>query len=277
MAGQRDTHSESSLPSTSSGFELESEPTTQTSHSLEAEIEDSLQLEKENIQDDEREGKKSCVENRDSVNTQFLSDPGLWPSVVSDSIKLTLVEMGPIYLTEKNLRFPLDLYKRCFSSQYYSRHLSNGEVIPRVWLVYSKSKNLVFCFPCKLFEGVSNPFLTGYNDWQHLAQATDRHEKSKSHISCTKLWVDLRKSLAKLTTTDSLHQQQINFEKERWKKVITIIIHCVKYFAQQNLAFRGAVDKLFEAHNGNFLKLIETVAQFNDVIADHLNRIKNKQ
>jgi len=140
--------------------------------------------------------------------------------------------------------------------------------------VYSKLKDCVFCFPCKLFKSFSSPFVEdGYNDWRHLTQFIERHEKSNSHICNTKSWIDLNKSISSKTTTDSFNEKLINMEKERWVSVLKIIIYTVKFLAGQNLSFRGKNTKLYEQQNGNFLKLIETIAKFNSTIADHLTRI----
>lgn len=50
------------------------------------------------------------------------------------------------------------------------------------------------------------------------------------------------------------------------------LVACVQFLAQQSLAFRGHSSKLYEKDNGNFLKLIEMLAKFDPVMADHLNR-----
>lgn len=208
-----------------------------------------------------------------SYKDDAYKDPSCWPSVLSDKIKLTLVELGPTQLTEADVNFPLNKDNRAFSSSYYKRKLSNGEIIPRVWLVYSKLKDCVFCFPCKIFKTFSSAFVEGYNDWRHLSQVTERHEKSQSHTFNTKSWIDLNKAVSSKTTTDSLNEQLINMEKDRWVSVLKIIIYTVKFLAGQNLSFRGKNSKLYDQQNGNFLKLIETIAKFNDTISDHITRI----
>ena len=63
-------------------------------------------------------------------------------------------------------------------------------------------------------------------------------------------------------------------EKDRWVSVLKIIIYVVKFLAGQNLSFRGENNKIYEQQNENFLKLIETIANFNDTISHHINRIR---
>ena len=47
----------------------------------------------------------------------------------------------------------------------------------------------------------------------------------------------------------------------------------MKYIAKHNLAFRGTHEKLYENSNGNFLGLIEMLAEFDSVIKEHVYRI----
>ena len=41
---------------------------------------------------------------------------------------------------------------RFLSLSLFSRKLPNGEIQPRPWLIFSKTKGTVFCAPCKLFK-----------------------------------------------------------------------------------------------------------------------------
>lgn len=97
------------------------------------------------------------------IPTFSKDDPGLWPEV----LKATLIQ----YLTEnpikqiKQYNFPRDSSGRKFSESYYERHLGNGEKYDREWLLYSVSKNAVYCFCCKLFESKhKNKFCEGVSD-----------------------------------------------------------------------------------------------------------------
>ena len=67
--------------------------------------------------------------------------------------------------------FPKDKNNRKFSAKYFIKKLQNGEKLSRNWLLYSMSKNSVFCYNCKLYLNATTsvPLVQdGFNNWQHL-------------------------------------------------------------------------------------------------------------
>ena len=72
--------------------------------------------------------------------------------------------------------------------------------------------------------------------------------------------------LSKNKTIDKNIQEQINKEKDHWKKVLLRIIVVVKNLGENNLAFWGKNEKIYEENNGNFLSLIEMIAKFDPVM-----------
>jgi hypothetical protein len=65
-------------------------------------------------------------------------------------------------------------------------------------------------------------------------------------------WVDLEMWLSKNKTIDKNVKEQINKEKDHWKKVLLRIIAVVKNLGKNNLAFRGNNEKIYQENNGNF-------------------------
>lgn len=176
----------------------------------------------------------------------------------------------------KHHDFPRDSSGRKFTEYYYERHLGNGEKYHREWLLYSVSKNAVYCFCCKLFESNhKNKFCEGINDWQHLALYCSRHEKSSAHFTNYKKWTDLSQSLKNKTTIDSIQQKLLEVEKQRWYDVLKRIIYVVKFLSTQNMAFRGQSQKLYDRNNGNFLKCIEMLGKFDPTMTEHIRRVTN--
>jgi hypothetical protein len=83
--------------------------------------------------------------------------------------------------------------------------------------------------------------------------------------------------LLKNKTIDKKVQEQINKKKDHWKKVLLIIIAIVKNFGKNNLTFRGQNEKIYHENKGNFLSLIEMIAEFDPVMQEHIRRIKDEE
>ncbi|XP_055308375.1 uncharacterized protein LOC129572432 [Sitodiplosis mosellana] len=73
-------------------------------------------------------------------------------------------------------------------------------------------------------------------------------------------------------TIDAHQQRELNKEIDHWKQVMKRLMASVQFLAQQSLAFRGHTSTLYDKNNGNFLKLIEMLAKFDPIMADHVNR-----
>ncbi|XP_048616941.1 zinc finger MYM-type protein 1-like [Brassica napus] len=101
-----------------------------------------------------------------------------------------------------------------------------------------------------------------------------KHEKSHKHIICMTSWMELEVRLQKNLTIDKFVQEEINKEKRHWRDVLLRIIAVVKGLAKNNIAFRGVKDKIGQDGNGNFLGMIEVIADFDLVMIEHVRRIE---
>ncbi|TYI31171.1 hypothetical protein ES332_A05G434900v1 [Gossypium tomentosum] len=106
----------------------------------------------------------------------------------------------------------------------------------------------------------------------------------KTMLTNMNTWNEMRVRLDKNETIDKSLQEHIMKEKERWRQVLLRIFSAVKCFATHNLAFRESNEKLYQDSNGNFLGLIEMIAELDVIMQDHvflgtiLTRIsRNKQ
>ncbi|GLV46131.1 hypothetical protein CBL_05192 [Carabus blaptoides fortunei] len=179
------------------------------------------------------------------------TDPALWPRILGDAERSFLVKQGPpksLY----NYKLPSDDTGRKLSAHYYSRILSNGEQVAKDWLVYSISKNYIYCFCCKIFGGVINSLSKeGFKSWKHLVETLKGHESCKNHIQAQKTWLELSQRLMCCKSIDAAAQRIINSETNHWYEVLLRIVAITKMLSKRCLAFQGTSDKLFEYNNVN--------------------------
>nr|XP_016850957.1 PREDICTED: zinc finger MYM-type protein 1-like [Anolis carolinensis] len=222
---------------------------------------------------------RQTIESEQSRDPLLLlsNDCGEWPLKINDEAQKLLVERGPQQV--RGINFPKDINGRKFSSYHYTRKLCNGEQVNRYWLLYSVSKNAVFCFSCKIFGNAKSVFASsqGYSDWSNLGKLLTSHEKSRTHIKNRASWHELSQRLHLKKTIDAEHERLIYGESKHWQQVLKRLLCIVRFLGVQGLAFRGTKDVLFELDNGNFLKLVEHIAQFDDPMAEHVRRVSSKE
>ncbi|XP_058749729.1 uncharacterized protein LOC131622707 [Vicia villosa] len=57
------------------------------------------------------------------------------------------------------------------------------------------------------------------------------------------------------------NEELIRNEKRHWKDVLLRIVYVTRYLAEQNLAFHGKNERINVENNGNYLSLVEMIAE----------------
>ena len=111
-------------------------------------------------------------------------------------------------------------------------------------------------------------------DWRNISAKLKSYEISDERIINMNVWIDLEMRLSKDKTIDKHVQEQINRDKEHWRKVLLRIIVLINTLGKNNLALRGKNEKIYQESSGNFLNLIEMIAEFDPIMQEHIHRIK---
>jgi hypothetical protein len=205
-------------------------------------------------------------------------DPRYWDSLNQNQIDILLLK-GP----KRDLSIqkgPKDKFSRRFSAAHYTRILPNKEKRDRDWLVYCKELDRAFCFCCKLLkkgQGKGHLQNEGFSDWAHISTRLKEHEVTSEHVTNMVAWREMCTRFDKNQTIDKVAQRELEKEKDHWRKVLLRIILIVKFLAKHNLAFRGSNSKLYQDNNGNFMGMVEMIAEFDPVIQEHVRRISKDE
>ncbi|KAK9694011.1 hypothetical protein QE152_g33817 [Popillia japonica] len=73
----------------------------------------------------------------------------MWPITITDVDRTEIVLKGPIRV--KFDLFPVNDNGGRFSEYHYNKILVNGEKLDRRWMIYSQTKDAIYCFPCRIF------------------------------------------------------------------------------------------------------------------------------
>ena len=159
---------------------------------------------------------------------------------------------------------------RCLTNDLLQCQLPNKQSVSRDWMVYSPSTGMVYCFACKCLAGAGQPnaFTSGYSDWKHPDRVI-AHEKSASHHECM---LALFRRSRNAGTVDVVLRQQNDDAAKYWREVLRRIVAVIKFLSVRGLAFRGDNELLGSSGNGNYLGLIELLAEFDPFLKDHLDK-----
>ncbi|XP_050517044.1 zinc finger MYM-type protein 5-like [Diabrotica virgifera virgifera] len=174
-------------------------------------------------------------------------DPGTWPTALSDTERCFIVSgLSKEESVEPDLSNTLRDGRK-LTKDWFTKTLSGGQKIHRTWLAYSKSKNALFCIPCKIFSRSNSEQNIsalakekGLTQWKKLNERIPEHENSLIHKKCFCSWKSLQSSLNKGTGIDRELQDKIALEEAHWRGVLYAIIDVIINLAKQGSPLRGS-------------------------------------
>lgn len=215
---------------------------------------------------------------------EMMTDIGLWPENMSKYVDYW-INKGIIHLQNCNEELikkkslvqknSTGKWTRKCNTGMFKRKCKNGDLIDRSWLCFSPSKGRLFCSVCKLMSSTSSQtqFNTeGFFNWKNSNERLLEHETSKTHLNA---FIALKDRSVILGRIDAELQKQMDQEKFYWKKVLTRLVSVIKFLSKRGLAFRGDNELIGSQSNGNYLGLLELIAEYDEFLKKHIQETGN--
>ncbi|CAN6726971.1 unnamed protein product [Malus baccata var. baccata] len=141
------------------------------------------------------------------------------------------------------------------------------------WLEYSVSKDAAFCLYCYLFktnfEQVGSKAFTGdgFKNWKkgrerfkmHVGPVGSVHNKAREAVT------NLMNQATHIETAVSKHSDQA---RKAYRTCLISSIKCTKFLLRQGLPFRGHDESVTSSNRGNYLELLQFLADNNDKVRE---------
>jgi len=215
-----------------------------------------------------------CLENHDF---NFNQDPKLW-ELNEISINYIVKNFRPQNIgsldfckSGREYESKNGITRRYANKSIFYTTLPNGNSVRRSWIYYSEITKRVYCIPCKLFCTKNSEYKEGFNDWKHC-DYLHKHEKTLDHVHSINIFITRSKLNGKIDT--EMEKLELT-EKQYYREVLKRVISVIKYIATRNLAFRGSKEVFGSSKNGNFLGLLELIAEFDPFLKQHIEKYGN--
>jgi hypothetical protein len=204
-------------------------------------------------------------------------DPGLRPQIWQyppdqrDSVRRAYLMLGP-------MRPNLENYEPSGEKGHQRRFKFNWFAQFPSWLEYSQAKHCAYCLFCFLFakkentRGGSHVFtVSGFNSWKRVN--CGKHCTFLTHIGSGPCSAHQNAAAdCQALMNQPCHIENVIAEKdkekiERNRLRLKVSIAAVKWLTLQACAFRGHDETLQSKNKGNFLEIVDLLAEFNPEIA----------
>ena len=162
-------------------------------------------------------------------------------------------------------KFPEDSRNQVFPISIFRNRNHNGEIAERDWLVWSRDKAALFCFPCRIFSKgleVNSSALSSQEGWHSTAKwrkLYDRipeHDRSNNHKHNYMSWREYKLRLKSSRCIEDSLSAQIEAEESKWYKILQRLIDIILFLGERGLVFRSLTHLISCPQNRNFLGLI---------------------
>ncbi|KAK0151974.1 Zinc finger MYM-type protein 1 [Merluccius polli] len=142
------------------------------------------------------------------------------------------------------------------------------------WLTGSITSNRLYCWPCLLMNNSKSPTwaVHGFTDVKNLDRATKHHDKCNDHVGAA-----IRLSLLGTMPIDQVVDEGVRLQIQKHnakvrgnREVVKRLLDATAYLGMQELSFRGHDEGEHSDNKGNYRELVEVIAQYDRVLAEHM-------
>ncbi|XP_068692643.1 zinc finger MYM-type protein 1-like [Montipora foliosa] len=154
--------------------------------------------------------------------------------------------LQPVLREYKLQKFGNETFTRDFKAQWFKQH---------PWLSYSIDRKVGTCYVCSKFMN-DNTFT--FCNWKKTERLTKHHQSEAHSLAMLEYRQMQRKSSSIISIIDDGHRNYV----KRNREFLCVIIECLFYTAQQNIAQRGHEEdrsnlgQRSDVNRGNFLELL---------------------
>lgn len=163
-----------------------------------------------------------------------------------------------------NIKQSVKKFTRSFQSSWYERFS---------WLTGCSVKNKMYCYVCILFDSKDTEWCTeGISDLSNLIKKAVKHQSSKEHLKNKESFQMLGKHRIEHAISEALrlsnlrHNETVSLNRQILRRIIQAII----FLCKQELPFRGHLEDESSHNRGNYLELLNLLAQNESLMRDHL-------
>lgn len=167
---------------------------------------------------------------------------------------------------ELELKEKVKKVERHFKSDNYQRY---------PWMTGCTKTNRLYCWSCLLFSlDKSSTWVSGgFVSLTNLTKSAHRHQDSAAHLQAmvsVKTFGDTRVDLQldeQRRNRTTAHNNKVRQNREILKRLINV----VTFLGKQELAFRGHDESKDSENRGNYLELLEFLAEYDSPLRCHLD------
>ncbi|XP_034064839.1 zinc finger MYM-type protein 1-like isoform X2 [Gymnodraco acuticeps] len=164
--------------------------------------------------------------------------------------------------------------RRSFKADWYKIH---------PWLEYSKMSDSAHCYACRHFSPPNSTDTvfdspSGFKNWKKATYKEGGfaiHAKSERHTHAMIAWKDYQRAVTSNETLANVLNKEHNKVVQENREYIKTIAEVLLLTATQNIAQRGHNESADSDNKGNFMTILETIANHDKAVKKRLTSIHN--